>query len=596
VKSDANDRGFRIKTSIGAAWLAAFLSLGASLAMGGHVPALRLLPRKTLAYLHVPSVPDLVWAFQQTNTGRMVVDPQIQPFVQGLFQAADNALAIVKEKTGLSLSEIAAIPQGEITVALVPLDDIQGADAVGVIAMVDCGDSIASARKFADTIHEAMRNSGYDGREEEVDGTTISIYQRGAADASPFVSMERENTMVICSNVEAAKQILARWTEGHKDNLAQNRKFTTIMDRCRGTRDEEPHITFYADPIALATQVTRDNMAAQLGLRILPALGLDGVKAVGGSMVMATEDFDGIFHLHLLLGFPKSGVLELLALESGDDTPPRWVPNDISAYTSFHWNFDDMYVRGTKLWDSFQGDGFAERTLNSRAMQMLGVNLEQDLLPAITGRIVDVNWFERPARLGIGQQSLFGIQLRDPTAFAEVFHKIADHLDKQFERKNYSGTTYYRLAGDPDKDNPRPVPCFMLLDDWFLFSTYPAILEHILSSRDDDSNRLASALDYKLIAGKIARQSGGDRPAMLTFERPDEAWKWLYEMASSDQVRSTLRDRSATSQFFTALNDGLSKNALPPWEAISKYLAPTGSMITGDESGIHYMQFALRRK
>jgi hypothetical protein len=599
VKSDANRlslraSGFR-RAPLAVAVLVALFGLGRP-AFAAHVAAPKLLPRKTLAYVHVPSVPDLVWAFQQTNTGRMIADPQIQPFVQGLFDAADNALSIVKERTGLSLAEIAAIPQGEITLALVPLDDIQGADPVGFIGMVDCGDNIEAARKFADTIHEALKKSGFVGREENVDGITISIYQRGASDNSPFVSLERENTLVVCSNAEAAKQLLGRWTEGHKDSLAQNRKFTTIMDRCRGNRDESPHITFYADPIATLTQVTRDNMAAQIGLRMLPALGLDGLKAVGGSMIMATEDFDGIFHAHLLLGFPKTGVLDLLALDSGDDTPPRWVPNDVSAYTSLHWNFSDMYTRGTKLWDSFQGDGYAAKTLNGRAKQFVGVDLENDLLPAITGRVVDVNWFERPVRLGVGQQSLFGIQLRDPTSFAEVFHKITDHLDKQFERKYYSGIAYYRQGGDRDKDDTRPQPCFMLLDDWVLFSTYPAILEHILSTRDDNSNRLAAALDYKLIAGKIARQPGGGQPSMLTFERPDEAWKWMYDMAVSDQARSALRDRAGSNPFFTALNDGLSKNALPPWEAISKYLAPTGSMIVGDESGIHYMQFAIRRK
>jgi hypothetical protein len=70
----------------------------------------------------------------------------------------------------------------------------------------------------------------------------------------------------------------------------------------------------------------------------------------------------------------------------------------------------------------------------------------------------------------------------------------------------------------------------------------------------------------------------------------------MYEMAASDEARTALRDRAGSNPFFTALNDGLSKNALPPWEAFAKYLAPTGAMIVGDESGIHYMQFALRRK
>ena len=347
--------------------LIAALMLTASAAKAAHVDAARLLPRKTLAFLQVPSVPGLIAAFQQTNLGRMIADPQIQPFFAGLFQAADSALVQVKEATGLSLAEIAAIPQGEITLALVPMDDIPDADNVGFVGMVDCGDNMAAAKKFADTIHAAMEKRGYTGRDETVDSFTLSIYQFGNSDKSPLVMMERENTMVVCSNVTVAKQILTRWTDGHEESLMKNRKFTSIMDRCRGTKDEDPQIKFYADPIAIAYQVVRGNTAAQIAMAIVPTLGLDGIKAVGGSFVFATEDFDGILHLHLQLGVPRNGLVDLLCLESGDDVPPRWVPGDVSDYSSFHLNLEQAFVKGTKLWDTFQGDGVGEGILNSGA-------------------------------------------------------------------------------------------------------------------------------------------------------------------------------------------------------------------------------------
>ncbi len=46
-------------------------------AAAARVPATKLLPKKTLAYLRVADVPQLVEAFQQTNLGRMLADPQI---------------------------------------------------------------------------------------------------------------------------------------------------------------------------------------------------------------------------------------------------------------------------------------------------------------------------------------------------------------------------------------------------------------------------------------------------------------------------------------------------------------------------------------
>jgi hypothetical protein len=107
---------------------------------------------------------------------------------------------------------------------------------------------------------------------------------------------------------------------------------------------------------------------------------------------------------------------------------------------------------------------------------------------------------------------------------------------------------------------------------------------------------LASALDFKLIASKIARQPGGERPAMMSFDRPETGWKYMYDLAQADRTKDRLRESAANNPFFKALNEGLTDNPLPPWSAMSRYLAPQGGMIVNDDSGVHYMQFSLRRK
>jgi hypothetical protein len=569
-------------------------------ALAQRSTAEKLLPKNTLAYVHVASVPDLVDGFKQTNIGRLFADPQVQPFVTKLYDAANKALVRVKETTGLSLDEIARIPQGEITFAIVPKPNPPNGEfadtTISFVAMVDCGTSIESARKFVDTIHTAMRAQGFMGREEDIDGITIAVYEKGNKDPSPFVSLERDNAIMVCSSVDTAKLLLARWTTTNEDCLAENPQFAAIMNRCRGTKDEEPQITFYADPVGFATEMAKTNPALKLAMALLPTLGLDGVKAVGGSNVLASEDFDGIMQLHLLLGYPRSGVLELLALDSGDDTPPPWVPGDMAGYNSLHWNFQQTFDKGTKLADSFQGQGVLAKNINDRAQRWFGIDFEHDLLPALTGRVLLVNWYEQPLKPGIGAHNLVGVQVRDPRAFADTFQKITSHLGQKWEKKNFAGIDYYQLGSSSGPDDVRPTPCMAMLNDWVLATDRTGILEHVLSRRDETENNLASALDFKLIASKIAQQSGGDKPGWFSFNRPEQGWKFLYDLANSDKVRQTLQQRAGSNPFFTALNDGLDQNPLPPWEVISRYLAPEGAMFTDDDSGIHYFAFALRRK
>ena len=66
-----------------------------------RLSAENLLPKNTVAYVHVASVPDLVAAFQQTNIGRMIADPEIKPFLGKLYEAGNKALGRVKDATGL---------------------------------------------------------------------------------------------------------------------------------------------------------------------------------------------------------------------------------------------------------------------------------------------------------------------------------------------------------------------------------------------------------------------------------------------------------------------------------------------------------------
>jgi hypothetical protein len=574
--------------------LAAAMLPGA-VARAEHVASEKLLPKNTLLFAHISSVPDALAAFKETNLGRMFHDPQIRPFMNGVLDTANKMLSQVKDRTGMSIEDLAKLPQGEVTFALLPRDPMK-TTGLEMVAILDCGDSIIAARKVSDKIRASLEAGGYRLRQETIDGFPVSIYQYGNDDTSGFVLFERDNTMVLSTSYDLARQLLARWNEGSDDCLAENGDFVAAMDRCRGLKDEIPQVTFFVDPISLIRETSRGNAGAQIMLAMLPAIGLDGFLGVGGSLVLATEDFDTIMQIHVLLQSPRSGVLDLIALDAGDDTPPAWMPADVASYMSIHWNFQDFFAKGTKLADSFGGEGTTANRVNDRATRMLGIDFQHDLLPQLTGRLLHVTWFERPVRLGVGANTMVAVQVNDPKAFAPTFDKIVSNFGGRIEKKTYAGLPYYRMAGERGPDDIMPRPCFAMLDDWILVADRPAIMEHILVRRDDGSDRLASELEYKLIASKIGRQPGGKTPGLLNFTRPEESWKYMYDLASSNKTRDSLRNMGQNNPALQALNQGLDQNPLPPWSAIAKYLAPSGAMMVNDDSGVHYMQFSLKRK
>ena len=133
-----------------------------------------------------------------------------------------------------------------------------------------------------------------------------------------------------------------------------------------------------------------------------------------------------------------------------------------------------------------------------------------------------------------------------------------------------------------------PSACFAILGDYLLLTDSEKLLHEAILSKSDPSRGLAKELDFKLIASKISRQPGGDKPGLISFNRPEEGMRNLYEIAASQQTRTWLGERSENNQALKALHEALGDNPLPPFSVVQKYLAPGGAMMVNDETGFHH--------
>jgi hypothetical protein len=121
-------------------------------------------------------------------------------------------------------------------------------------------------------------------------------------------------------------------------------------------------------------------------------------------------------------------------------------------------------------------------------------------------------------------------------------------------------------------------------------------LEHIIIAHGNGSAPLAKDLEFKLSMSKIKRQPGGETPGMISFNRPEEGMRLLYDIANGEQAKTFLAGQAENNDFFKNVDKAMKDNPLPPFALIAKYLAPGGGLLTNDETGIHYAAFQLRRK
>lgn len=574
-------------------WMAAGLSLLAvAPAANAQRPAApRLLPKTTLAYVRVADSRDLVDRFMQTSTGRLGQDEKIKPLIMSLYGSAAQAFSRVQDEIGVSLEQILSIPQGEVCAAVVGRQE----GSPGFIVLMDVGDQLPVVRQLLDRAEQEAIRQGQSRRTEEVDGTTLTVIGENAA------YCVREGTVLFGSHAGLVGEVLRTWSgdEG-AETLADNREFTAIMSRSVGTKDERPQLTWFVDPIAFFRNVSRENVGAQVALAALPVLGLNGLKSAGGSMIFATEDFDSISHFHLLLDNPRRGVLEMLAIESGDMTPEEWVPSDSASYMTIRWNVNKAVEAARKLVDQFRGRDAMSNLIQRRISTPLGVDFEKDVLGQLDNRFTHVSWFEKPARVNSGT-NLVGIRVANAKAFQGTLDQLMSRMGAAATRKSYRGINYYeitpRRTQQVDETIMRqPTPCVALVGDYVLLSDSVACLQAAITGKNTPNQSLANELEYKLIASRIQQHLGSQKPGMVSFARPEESLRSFYDLATSPSSRRRLEEAAPTNPALRALHEALRDHPLPPFSEIAKYLAPGGGMLVSDETGIHYVSFALKRE
>jgi hypothetical protein len=581
-----------------AAALAAFcmLSLAPAFLFAARPTAARLLPEKTVFMVSVPNVQDLAQKFMITNLGQMTQDPQMKPFIETLYGSLGELVASASDRFPLSLSEILALPRGEITFALVEPTE----EGPGFVFVFEAGDQIANAKKLLDNI---LRNLKLN-REETIGEVKCSIYDNRGPDRF-LVVFEKDAAIAICTKIEAAKQVLDVWNE-KKDarSLAENANYGAIASRCRGSKDEEPQFIWYVDPVGFMKKMAETSPTMQIAVAMLPALGLDGLGGLGGSILFDTEQYDMMLHLHILLTSPRTGVFKAIAFEPGATKPERWVPGDIASYITFHWNFPTSLKAIETLFDSFRGDGAFGATLQNFGGR-IDVDLQKQIVPSLDGRVTFLRWVEKPAVSLQSAHSLLALKLKDQEKDGDSIQKVLDGIAKKFpdsiSTQTSAGKSYYcvNVPVGPDFANARelprrPQPCFGIVEDYLVISDHPGIYERVLATAADSSKSLGGELDFKLISSKLQRIVGETKPAMLSFDRPEEGMRFLYDLATSDRTKERLQQGG--SLLIKSINSSMQKQPLPPFSVLQKYLAPGGSLVIDDETGIHLMNFTLKRK
>ncbi len=568
-----------------------------TLALAQRPSAPKLFSQKTLLYARVDDTRELKAKLAQTSMGRLSDDPQLKPIISSFYSTFSTLVQGMQDAVGVNLDELLSIPNGELAIALVPTKTTPV-----LCAMLEAGDELPAVELMIGRLESRISTSGGTKSSKEIGKITVNQIRNGTAEDRQLGFFLQSGVLVVCNNAEYAETLAQIWQGSGIDHksLADNREFTTILSRCVGTAGERPQASFYANPVALYRELSKSNASSLLVLATLKTLGIDGIKGIGGSAIFAPTDFDSIVHAHLLMDTSRRGALRAVRPKSGSTEPEPWVNDKVVSYGTMNWDFAKTLKAIAEIVDSFGGENTFENNVIARGSSQIGIDLRKDFLDLLNDRLSLSQLILSTKRIN-SQSNLVGIHVRDTQRIkTDVLPKLFDKLkanEVRWSSRVIGDSTVYFLDSKNDNTTIRvQQPSFAVVGDDLLASDSVESIEQAIKTLSSGDDLLSESIEYKIIRDKIKVQLGDKETSIMSYQRPEESLRLFYDLASDQENIARLEAVSENNPFFTALVAALKGKRLPPFEVISKYLAPSGAFVVEVEDGLHYTTFSIRRE
>lgn len=618
----------------------ALLAMLASPLSADHPAAEKLLPEKTVVFVKIDDMKEFVSSFSETSFMMMLKDEKVAPVVESLYGSAEEAYASVEETLGVSLNELQTLLKGEVCFAMIA----EKGEPLSVVVFADYKGNEETANKLLDFGEGKAAEDGAEIETEDVGETTIRMIN-GGGDDEQVNYFQKKDSICISNNVDLTKLMLARWMleEGEelstefaeemaemleKRTFDKNRKFLNVMKQCEGDEEYPPQARVFVDPYELI-KATQSGVAGTALVGILRGLGVDGLLGIGASMTVNHEEFDSILHVHVGLANPRAGIIKMLAIEPADLTPePIFSPN-VANYFTTNLNSITTFNEIEKIYDLFNGEDSLNEELQENFTDRFGVDLKEDILESLEGRISFGQMTVESGALN-GQAVVIAAKLKDKDAFEDIFADLRDGIEELASREiftpeKYKGVEYFVLPGPPTaeeieerraarrarnaeqgrpnaEERPqraqfgvrRPIPCIGIVGDYLVFSDAVDFMRDAIKNEKNPDETLADDPDYKKLLREINRQLDGKKPALITFQRPAETFRMLFDAVADGDTQDAILDRAEDNPFFGAMQKAFIDNELPDFDDMEKYFVPAAGVMTNDETGFHYMAFSQK--
>ncbi len=195
--------------------------------------AMKLFPEESVVFVRVANAHDMGERVQQTSMGRMIHDPQLQPFVENLYGKAGKLYEEeAAGKLGLTWEDLKKLPKGEIAFAVVARPDKRPA----LLAIIDQGDETSVADKLVDRALDLAQEKGGDFSKEKIGDVEVTVVRDKDKENRMFGVCQRENTIIAATDANLIRGLLWHWDHAGESAGASASSRLRPPNRCKRLR------------------------------------------------------------------------------------------------------------------------------------------------------------------------------------------------------------------------------------------------------------------------------------------------------------------------------------------------------------------------
>ncbi len=562
-------------------------------------PPEKALPESTVFFAKIGNAAGLRESFRQSQFGQLWNDPAMNPFKDDFKAKFADGGKKLKEKVGVTIKELIEIPQGPISIAVLPKDD---ADMPA--SFVITADAGKNADKLTDVLTKATKQGEESGGKvvkEEFKGLTFTSVQplkgKDEADNPPPIVWTHDGPLFyVGTDLDSLKDVVAN-ASGRDKSLETAESFAASRKKLGG----DGQVQWFADMnkflslVAKAGAKGKNADAFKQFETFSQVLGINGLKAASGTFSLNTAGYDSISKTFVVAPAPLQGLLKLFALPKVSLKPEPWVPATVASYQSWSWDLDAAFTAINDLANMFQPG-----VLNVLEQQLVGpnggepLNFKKDVFDPLGDRITVISDFKKPVTEE-SQRMLIGVALEDEKGFSNTLTKIIALTGAAPKKREFQGVTIYDFDV-PEIPNAGaqaafkgPVSLAVAKGTLFL-STEPTLLEQAIRS---GGPTLADNPAYLAVAKEMP-----SKLSAVTYVRPEESARVTYEMIKNGQFQKAL-NQGAAAGGGNGPNMDLSKifdkDKLPDFSVFAKYLSQGGGFAVMEDDGVAITNFTVRK-